>query len=233
MESDDRRRQAAAFLAQALDLPDDPAQIAGDLLPVDRTPAVAVFATELDSSVGPAAFLVYAYALAALDDDGRSGRDRFAADLDTLETAAARGAPGPRAVAHALGDDTAFVLATSPATLRVLTGEPPVVAPADAPPLPPGADPNETRRSAAEDLLRLLRAADEPATAWLAAWAASDAGTGGPSQPAPSPRAFTPEETELALFLLDDRSIRHLLQTLNRLIATARDQTAAAMDDDT
>ena len=229
-DADDRRRQAAAFLAQALDLPDHPSQLAGDLLPVAETPAVAVFAAELDSSVGPAAFLVYAYALAATDDDGRPGRDRFASDLETLETAAARGAPGPRAVAHALGDDAGFILATSPATLRALTGEPAAAGPVDPPTLPHGADPKETRRSAAEELLRLLRAADEPATAWLAAWAASNGGAGAPSPPTPSSRAFAPEETELALFLLDDRA-QNLLRALDALIAHARDRAAAVHRD--
>ena len=218
MESDSRRLPAAAFLAQALGIADDPAVLARDLVAIDARAAVAVFAAELDSSVGPAAFLVYAYATQARDEDGRTGRERFDSDLAILETAATRGAPGPRAVAHALAGDAAFILATSPATLRALTGDD-AGDPASAE-LPAG-DPAETRGTAAEELLRLLRAADGHAAAWLAAAEAERERTA----------TFTSEETELALFLLDERSIRNLLRAIDRIISVARDRAADAIDE--
>ena len=209
--------KAAAFLAQALGLPDDPAALAPDLTPVDRDPILGVYAAELASSVGDAAFLVYAYDLAALDVAGRTGRDRFAADLATLQEAAARDAPGPRLLAHATTATDAFLLATTPATYRALAGE-------DAPTPAPftsdhenADDPLAARRAAAEELLRLLRLADAQATAWLAA--IDDRAD------APDSVSFTLEETELALFLLDERSIRNLLHVLNRLLTTVRDRT--------
>lgn len=219
MDADDRRL-AAAFLAQALDLADDPEVLAPDLVPVDRDDAVAVFAADLDSSVGPAAFLIYRYELGTAA--GRAGRERFEADLAVLETAAARNTPGPRIVAHAVTADHAFVLATSPATLRALTGDGgPTLGQAAA----AGAgtsDDLERRAITAAELLRLLRLADAEAAAWLLAAPSApiepdgDRGGGRPSD------RFTPEETELALFLLDDHSIEHLLRALNQMLTLAR-----------
>lgn len=231
MESDARAVKAAAFLAQALGLEDDPIALAADLAPIDLDPTVAVFAAELDSSIGPAAFLLYLYALAAPDADGQTGRDRFEAALATLQTAAERDAPGPRVVAHAVTDDDGFVLATTPATLRALRGDaaPERLAAGTVGPSP--TDPLQARRAAADALLRLLRAADAEATAWLRATEV---------EPRPEPDEesgvrdgfnFTPEETELALFLLDDLSIRDLLRVLNVVLATAREQ-ALAVDEE-
>ena len=222
-DTDDQPLRAAAFLAQALGLPDEPAALAPDLARIERDAAAGVYAAELASSVGDAAFLVYAYDLAARDDAGRTGRDRFAADLATLQEAAERGVPGPRLLAHAATEDAAFLLATTPATYRALAGDDPVArleaTPAD---LPPG-DSLMARRTAAEELLRLLRAADAQATAWLAATA-----TGVESAGDSPTLAFTPEETELALFLLDDRSINSLLQSLDLVLTTARAQATSA-----
>jgi len=217
------RRSAAAFLAQALDLADEPDALAADLVAIAAEPPVAIYAAELDSSVGPAAFLVYAYDLTATDADGRGGQTCFADDLATLERAAALAAPGPRAVAHARGDDLAFILATTPATLRALSGggEPPP----DASPPPAdlllAADPATARREAAAELLRALRLANEQAARWRAALPA-------PALPdaaqAPAARSLpvSSEETELALFLLDEASIRDLLLTINTIIDAAR-----------
>lgn len=213
------RVAAAAFLAEALALPDPPAALASDLTPVDDDGTVAVFAAEVDSSVGLAAFLVYVYAIAPVDDGAPTGRVRFGDDLDVLRTAAERDAPGPRLVAHALSDSAGFLLATSPATLRALAG-------ATAPALPgpdtdpvPNTDPRQARADAAATLLRLLQAADREAADWLTARDA--AATGG----------FVPEETALALFLLDDRSIRSLLTVLDRVLTTAREDATTRLGD--
>lgn len=217
-ESDGRALGAAAFLAQALDLADDPAALAADLLPVSEEPVVAVYAAELDSSAGPAAFLVYAYALAATDPQGQSGEARFAADLATLERAAQLDAPGPRAVAHARTEASAFLLATTPATLRTLTGEADSVAAGDP---ATATDTTDTRRSAAAELLRLLRLANDEAAAWTrAVRAARQPGAAGAA--IPTDLDFLPEETELALFLLDERSIKDLLGALDALLTIAR-----------
>jgi hypothetical protein len=232
MEQDDQRLKAAAFLGQALGLSESAAALAEDVIAVERGTAVAVFAAELESSVGPAAFLIYVYDLEATDSEGRGGREIFEADLTTLETAAARGAPGPRAMAHAEADGIAFILATTPATLRALTGEEPGEPPGETPAPPSwGAGSVETRTAAAEHLLRLLRAADGEAALWLGA----RAGAGGAAPEATATAdgaALTPEETELALFLLDEQSIRNLLTALNQLLAIARGGLATGRGDE-
>lgn len=197
--------RAAAFLIEALDLPDDSRAVGRDLSLVDRDQIVTVFAAEFASSVGPAAFLVYLYRLAELDDDGRRGRDRFRDDLKTLETAARLDAPGPRAVGHAETAREALILATSPAVWRALRGEP-----AADHPVADRRDLSKSRGERALELLRLLREADGVAESWLAAIDAANADE------------LTPEEVELSLFLNDERSIKSLLQALNRLLATSR-----------
>ena len=232
MAIDDRVRRAAAFLGQALDMTEDPTALAPDLVVVDADPTVAVFAAELDSSAGPAAFLIYAYDLTVTDDDGASGRERFDADLATLQTAAQRDVPGPRVVAHALAGGDAFILATSPATLRALTGDttPTEVGgtPGDHPSI---GDPTEARRAAATELLRLLRLADAEAATWLGGIAVTR-GHDSIGEAAGQLRlTFTPEETELALVLLDDGT-RHLLQALNTLLTEARARVATAKQGD-
>lgn len=220
--SDVRIVRAAAFLGQALGLTDDPGVLAGDLSVVEEDEVGAVYAGELDSSAGPAPFLVYVYDLGRRDAQGRSGRDRFAADLATLETAARLDTPGPRALAHADTGDDGFVLATSPATFRALTGASPAAAERRAEAAASAAAIAAARSEAAAELLGLLREADRQAEAWLTA-VGGPAGSAG-ADPAPEIElgAFTPEETELALFLLDERSIRHLLRTLNAVLAEAR-----------
>lgn len=199
-------RRAASFLIEALDLRDDLETVGRELSLVDRDRIVTVYAAEFESSVGPAAFLVYLYRLAELDDDGRHGRDRFRDDLKTLETAAKLDAPGPRAVGHVESEDEALILATSPAVWRALRGEP------AAEPLktPDAGELAKTRGDQALDLLRLLREADGTAEAWLAAIDAAGSAE------------LTSEEVELSLFLNDERSIKNLLQALNRLLSTSR-----------
>jgi len=230
--------RAAAFLAQALALADDPAALAPELTRLRRDPAVAVYSAELDSSVGPTAFLVYAYDLAQRDAEGRTGWERYDHDLRTLEEAAERDAPGPRLLASAHGEGDAFLLATTPATLRALSGEAPPEGTGEGTP-PPVGDPAETRREAAGHLLRLLREADAEAATWLAAVAAEapPAASGARGEADASPTAargmdqvvFDDVETELALFLLDERSIRTLLRVINLFLTAARRQAADAL----
>ena len=69
--------KAAAFLIQALELDDDPAALAGDVLSLKRDPNAGISTLELESSVGPAAFLIYDYQLAVANADGIDGRTLF------------------------------------------------------------------------------------------------------------------------------------------------------------
>lgn len=220
----------AAFLNQVLDLDDDPTELANDLSAIKRDQNAAIFSIQLESSVGLAAFLVYTYILDATGGDGRTGKELYDAGLETLQQAAARNTPGPRAVAHAESDVHGFILATTPGTYRALTGqqassmEP---APED---LPATAATDEIRSEAADALHTLLRDANEQAHTWLNAIQAASRRDEGETL------SFSEAETALALFLLDDESIGDLLRALNLLVATAQQQTAEAMsaghDDD-
>lgn len=229
-QTTDLATAAATFLNQVLNLGDDPATLAGDLSAIKRDQNAAIFTIQLDSSVGPAAFLVYIYILDVTGGDGHTGKDLFDAGLETLQQARARNTPGPRAVAHAESDVHGFILATTPGTYRALTGdtgtetlEP---SPAD---LPATAATDEVRSEAAEELHKLLRSANEQAHTWLNAIQAASR-----REPAAEGDllAFTEEETALALFLLDDESIGDLLRALNLLVATAQQQTADALAGD-
>lgn len=146
---------AASFLAQVLGLETSPnalAELRSDLSTIKRDHNAAIYTIQLDSSVGMAAFLVYAYVLDARGGDGKTGRELYEAGVRTLEEAAERNTPGPRAVANAETDDYGFILATTPGTYRALTaasqratperGQPPQAvaarpAPAAETPLPP------------------------------------------------------------------------------------------------
>lgn len=230
-DTDETPLRIAAFLAQALDLDDDPATLAGELIALKQDPHAGIWTVELDSSVGPAAFLIYRYLLAARSAEGRTGREHFDADRSTLEQAAERNAPGPRIAAHAVTDDEAFILATTPATWRALAGSPgPEESAAAAPPHLPPAESSRRRREAAAELMRLLHTAERHAQTWLDAIRAE-----GLLPPAAADAdevlEFNEEETALALFLLDDRSIQHLLRVLNLMIDSARRQAAAIRDE--
>lgn len=207
--------KAATFLTQALNLADDPAAVVADLDPVADEPLVAIFAAEFESSVGPAAFLVYVYDLHAVDD-ATSGRERFATDVETLQEADRRGAPGPRLVASASTETDAFVLATTPSTRRALAGQTIEPSTGGTPPMPH--DPERQRREASAELLRLLRAANAEAASWLAARRASVA------QP-------SSEETELALFLYEEGSLGDLLTVLRQFASRAASSPADTATD--
>lgn len=225
----------AAFLQQVLELEDDAGSLARDLSSIKRDSNAAIYTIQLESSVGLAAFLVYTYVLSGRGGDGHTGQELFDAGLETLQQAAVRNTPGPRAVAHATTDTHGFILATTPGTYRALTGQ------GSTETLEPSAedliatdDTDRVRAEAAEELLDLLRKANEQAQVWLKAIQAATLSAPGTEDQALV--SFSEAETELALFLLDDESISDLLRSLNLLIETAQMQTQQAFtgpDDDT
>ena len=223
-------RAAASFLGQVLGLGEAPTDLASDLSAIKRDANASIYTIQLESSVGPAAFLVYAYLLYERGGDGRTGKDTFDAGLETLQQAAANDSPGPRAVAHAETDDYGFILATTPGTYRALVGEGTKVSTLETQPadLLPTAELERSRSASAEELLRLLRESNRHAADWLSAIQGSGQTVDGDEA---GMVEFTEHETELALFLLDDESIGSLLKALNVLVATAQDQAAAAIED--
>jgi hypothetical protein len=208
------------FLAQALELSDDPAAIAGELTEISDSGVNAVFSVELDSSIGAAAFLVYVYALEATGQGDQTGADLYRQAMTTLEQAAERDTPGPRLVANAETEQVAFILATTPATWRRLQGEEPAVVATEAD-LPATATSMQQRASIAEDLHRTLKEANDHARDWLGAVRAAESGT--------SEVAFTEEETALALHVLDQANVTPLLNALNLLIASAQERAGKVL----
>lgn len=221
---------SASFLNQVLDLDDDPSALARDLSAIKRDQNAAIFTIQLESSVGLAAFLVYMYVLDTRGGDGRTGKELFDAGLETLQTAASRNTPGPRAVAHAETGTHGFILATTPGTYRALTGGVPAEAlePTQED-LPVTGNTELVRSEAAEELLKLLQGANDQARIWLNA--IRSASSGQPDDVSDL-ISFTEAETELALFLLDDASIGDLLRSLNLLVATAQQHTEEALAGD-
>ena len=227
-DSDEMSQAAAEFLGRVLDLEEEPTALADDLSLIKRDVNASIFTIQLESTVGPAAFLVYTYVLDQTGGDGHTGRELYDAGLETLQLAAERDTPGPRALAHAESGAFAFVLATTPGTYRTLAGEqePPGVEPTPADMIATE-EVEKTRSEQAEELLKVLKQANEHATAWLQAVQTASGGQGASGEFI----AFTPEETELALFLLDNESIGNLLQSLNVLVSTAQQQATSAMED--
>lgn len=201
----------AAFLNEALDLGEDPIELAEEILPFKRDANAGISTIELESSIGPAAFLIYHYELHIADDEGRAGSVLFENDLRTLERATMLNTPGPRILAHSVTDDQAYILATTPATHRALTGQ----APEDDRPAVPEDQRDDVRKETAANLLRLLSEANAQARDWLAAMQLSGEAAGTDQVD------FHPEETGLALFLLDESNIRQLLQVLNLMVQSA------------
>lgn len=219
--------KAAAFVAQALDLKDDPEVLAAEVVSLKRDANAGISTLELDSSVGPAAFLIYDYQLDELNSERKTGQELFDADLRTLERAAEVGTPGPRILAHAIAGNDAFILATTPAVHRALTGEdgaPEIEATESE--LPPGTESRRIRAQAAGELLRILREADAEAARWLRALRAEGRL---PNDAAGDFVEFSEPEAALALYLLDERSIQHLLKALNLFVASAKDQASSAL----
>jgi len=224
MNAPDRALRAAAFLTEVLELGLDPVAIADDLVIVNDEAGVVTYAAELEASFGSAAFLIYAYDLRFIGGVSPV-RARYESDIATLKTAASRDAPGPRLLANGEGDDEAFLLATTPATYRMLAGE--AFGPDDNAPvqLAPDADVPAIRRESVTDLLTHLRAANLAAGTWLAALQADGADNEVGSSEDNDTVEFNEEETELALYLLDDRSIQNVLRAINLFITAARGST--------
>lgn len=231
-EQDPLRESAAMFVSRVLGLTDPATDLASDLSPIKRDVNASVYTIQLESSVGPAAFLVYAYVLHDRGGEGHTGKELFDAGLATLQQAAQRTSPGPRAVAHAETETYGFILATTPGTYRALTGMQAPSAPQEPSPevQPPIEDVPQVRGDAAQDLLATLRTANAQATDWLTALHRSSGIDNDAS--AEDSIVFSEEETELALFLLDDESIGNLLRALNLLVSTAQRQAAAALSDE-
>ncbi|MEJ7902020.1 MAG: hypothetical protein WKF63_09230 [Thermomicrobiales bacterium] len=225
---------AAIFLGQVLGIAESPDYLAADLSPIKRDANASIFTIQLDSSVGPAAFLVYAYALRQRGGDGRTGKEMFDAGLTTLQQAAQRAAPGPRAVAHAETDELGFILATTPGTYRALTGDSEVSSTIEPTTAEFAAIEKSVRfrSEVAQDLLDSLRSANQQATDWLAAIQVASQSELGEDEAIDDLLTFTEEETELALYLLDDNSIGNLLRALNLLVSSAQQQAAQGLEHD-
>lgn len=225
---------AAVFLGQVLGITDSTDYLTADLSPIKRDANASIFTIQLDSSVGPAAFLVYAYALEQRGGDGRTGKEMFDAGLATLQEAAQRSAPGPRAVAHAETDILGFILATTPGTYRALTGdaESSNTIEASVADLAVIEESERYRSEVAQELLESLRNANQQATDWLAAIQVASQSEIDGDDSVDDLLSFTEEETELALYLLDDESIGNLLRALNLLVASAQQQTNRGLERD-
>ena len=211
----DLTQAIAEFVVEALDLEDSPDSLHDEIEPFQRESTAGISTIELQSSSGVLAFLVYHYLIDETDDEGQSGADRFEKDLKVIERATKLDTPGPRILAHALRDGRAFILATSPATHRLLTGAP---EPADdvlAIPRTP-AEAENLRRNAAAGLSDTLRQANRFASTWLAA-VRTDQSVGDETDTA-ARIDFNEEETELAMFLLDQSNVRELLHVMNLMI---------------
>jgi hypothetical protein len=220
MATSDQATRAASFLIQALELDLDSESIGQDLTVVSSEGEVTTYATELEASFGPAAFLIYVYRY--VDPAfGGTGRSEYEAAIETLQTAAARNTPGPRLLANGESDTEGFLLATTPATYRQMMGS---AEPELDDPLVPrsGKDATEIRRDSAQELLTHLKAADVAARQWLAAIREDGAGQS-TMEADPELVEFNENETELALFLLDERSIQNVLKAVNLFITAARD----------
>lgn len=209
---------AATFVTQALGLPDSPDTIVLELSTVREDAVAGIYSLELDSSVGAAAFLIYAYTLQDRDAQGTSGESLYSEGLAILQQAAERDTPGPRMVAHADSETMGFILATTPATWRALRGEEPASPVETEAAIQISGLNQHERASLAEDLHRSLKSTNDQAKAWLAAIRPS--GAGGDEEELP----FTEEETALALFVLDSANIEATLTALNLLVTLARQQ---------
>lgn len=228
------RRGAALFIGEVLGITESPDYLASDLSSIKRDANASIYTIQLDSSVGPAAFMVYAYLWDVRGGDGRTGRELFEIGLATLQKAAERSTPGPRAVAHAETDDFGFILATTPGTYRALAGEPEAAdrieeAPENFVALE---ESNRIRGELALALLETLRTANGQASAWLSAVQVASRADLPDDEGMDELLVFTEDETELALYLLDDQSIGNLLRALNLLVATAQQHTDNALDNE-
>jgi hypothetical protein len=224
--SDDALTGAAgAFLAQVLGLETSSnglAELRNDLSAIKRDQNAAIYTIQLDSTVGPAAFLVYAFVLDARGGDGKSGREMYEAGVRTLEDASARNTPGPRAVANAETDDFGFILATTPGTYRALTRSQPEVAATPPPPEPPVPDRTEEAPAPARPRRR-DQAPLAPPPARRAPLA--------PEPPAADNDAIRSKAAD-RLFALLQEANDEARTWLNALVAASKMESDVASDDD-
>lgn len=211
----------ATFVASALELDIAAAEMASEVIALKRDANAGISTIELQSADGAAPFLIYHYVLNEPNDEGRTGQDLFDQDLATLTRATERNTPGPRILAHAIADGEAYVLATTPEVFRALTGVEPPEESSPEPPMQPGPAAVAARKSAAGNLMRLLQEADAEASTWLRAIRATSE-SGGASE-------FEAEESALALFLLDSKSIKNVLNVMSILLENAQEQATKVM----
>ena len=218
---------AARFIIQTLSLDLVPEVLAPTLNRIERDDQTAVYAVQLESSVGPAAFLIYGYESGLPGQGDTAGRQRYATDLRTLEVAHSRNVPGPRLIASGELGGKSFILATDPQTFAALAGIAPranTASDADR-----DRDPAELRRDAAGKLVALLRDADRQAGRWLRAVDRQI----GAAQPAPAqaePLVFDEIETELALYLLGPDGIRNILTLASQILESAQAANEASLN---
>lgn len=212
--------KVAAFVATALELDADPEVMADAVVALKRDANAGISTIELQSEAGSAPFLVYHYLLEETGDDGTTGQERFDQDLATLTRATEQNTPGPRILAHATADREAYVLATTPEVFKTLTGssEPPAAETESPPVRVSGKTALALRKRSADNLMKFLRQANAEAGSWLRA-----------VQAAGDEIELTPEESALALFLVEQESIKNMLLAINLLIETAQDQAAKTM----
>lgn len=219
-ENNELEHRLAAFAIQALDLEESPESIAESIEPFKRETVAGISTLELDSSIGSVAFLIYHYTLGAIDDNGKTGATIFEDEVQVLERAAKLDTPGPRIMAHAVTDDEAYILATSPAVHRALT----TPAHGDSADQVDGAasaqDIDSARRDSAAALADTLVEANRLAKQWLTAIRA--AGEQDDEVEHNEIVSFNEEETALALMLFDDANSKELLQAMNLAIETAK-----------
>jgi hypothetical protein len=218
--TDTQAVKVAAFLVQALEMELDPIALADDVVPFKRDVNAGISSVQIDSSIGPIPFLIYDYQLLIQNAERITGQSLFEADLRTLERAAVGETPGPRVLAHATAGDEAFILAATPGVHRALTGIDPngVVAPVT----PETRSPSElaaARADAANELLRIVRDGNAAAQRWLELIQQDGA------DESDDFLEFNQAEAALALYVLDERSIQHLLRVLSLLVQSAKGAT--------
>lgn len=220
--NNDERLRAAAFLQEIFGPDADPETLAPELELLTSDAASFTWTIELTSTFGDAAFLVYQYTFNKKRSDGKWGRELFREGLETLELAAERNTPGPRIVAHAETDSEGYLLATTPAAYRLLTGAAGENEPDPGPTFEAGEASARAREESADELLRLLKQANDQARTWLAAIRADSAVEGESAQ-----LPFNEAEAALALFLNDATSVQDLLRLMAVMVESGRPKSDA------